>query len=169
MEVGDVVLYQGIRWRVLNRNQSFRLCTLANWEGRQVEVPDDLEAHSGDELTVVAQPSKWPFVTAPSKSNAGRILEVLRDGEPLDPLVDWVPSSLLRPGGALFFNPALRLQTGEVLTVKYEKGSMSPLRINRNFGTGARRKKRKANPWKPPRPVTTYDRLMSDDDPYEDA
>jgi len=168
MEVGDVVLYQGVRWRVLNHNRPFRLYTLTNWEGHQVEVPDDLDVHPGDELTVVAQPSGWPFATAPTKANAGRIVEVMRGGEPLVPLVDWVPSSLLRPGGALFFNPDLRLQLGEVLAAKYEKGRISSIRINRGFGTAARRKKRKNNPWKPPRPLTAYDRLMSDEDPYED-
>ena len=166
MEVGDVVLYQGVHWRVLSYNRSFRLCILANWEDR-IEVPDDLDGHPGNELTVVCQPSSWPFIAAPTKTNAGRIVEVTRDGKPLQPLVDWVPGNMFRSGGALFLNPALKLQTGEVLTAKHEKGLLSSVRINRGFGTGAHRKRRKSTSWKPPKPTTAYDRLMSDDDPYE--
>lgn len=167
MEVGEIVFHQSVRWRVLSHNRPFRICILASWEGRRLEVPDDLEARIDGDLTVLYQPSKWPFVAAPRKPSAGRIIEVLRDGEPLRPLVDWVPSNMFRPGGALFFNPNLGLQTGETLTAKHEKGRLSPVRINRGFGTGTRRKQRKNKPWKPPAPLTAYDRLMGED-PYED-
>ena len=113
MEPGDIVLYEGQRWKVQNRNRSARVCLLSNWEGQQAEVVDDADRRPGSGVVLLHQPSTWPFLAVPQRPRLGRIIEVQRVGEKLEPLEDWVPSGLFSIGGSLFFNPALQLRPGE--------------------------------------------------------
>jgi hypothetical protein len=169
MEPGDVVSYDGERWKVLSRDREFRICVLSNWEGRQVEVADDLDKRSGSGLALIHQPSAWPFVAVKGTVKGGRILNVYRGGRLLRPLEDWVPTSIFGTGGSLFFNPALGLRLGEVLTVERERGSVSRISITRSFGTAGHKKRRAEKPWKPRQRATAIDRLMGEDDPFGES
>jgi len=169
MEPGDIVSYEGERWKVLSRDREFRICVLSNWEGRQVEVADDLDKRPGSGLVLVHQPSTWPFLTVKGTTKGGRIVGVHRMGLKLEPLEDWVPSGILSTGGSLFFNPALGLRLGEVMTVMYERGSASRITVTRSFGTAKHRKRRAEKPWKPRQRASAIDRLMGDDDPFGES
>jgi hypothetical protein len=166
MGPGDIILYEGQRWKVQNRSRSARVCLLSNWEGQQTEVVDDADRRLDSGVTLLYQPSTWPFLAVPQRPRFGRIIEVQRRGEKLEPLEDWVPSGLFSSGGSLFFNPTLRLRLGEVLTLIHERGR-SRAAITRSFGTARFKRRRAAGPWEPREPTSAYDRLMSDDDPFE--
>jgi hypothetical protein len=158
MNVGDIVLYQGARWKVVSHEPSFRTCQLVQFNGTKVEVPDD------EDLKVLFNPAKsWPFVAGPVHARSGPLIGVLRGALSLGPLVDWVPSDFLRPGGSIFFNPELRLRQGEILVGLHKDGTRSRISITKAFGTVRLRKHRVANPLKAKGPKSSFDRLMSDD------
>jgi hypothetical protein len=160
--VGDIVRYQDKVWKVSGHNRDYGTFVLVNFEAERVEVT------AMEPLEVLYATSAWPFVALPAKAfKSGRITEVRRRNVSLRPMFDWVPSDLIRAGGSLFFSPELRLQVGEVLVAKHEKGSLIRVSITRAFGTGTQRKRRKERPWKPPAPVTVYDRLTGRS-PFDD-
>jgi hypothetical protein len=167
MDIGDIVTYQGVRWSVLSRDRSFGVCSLSSWDGRRINVPDGLDSGHASEVKVIHRPSTWPFVSVPMRPKSGRVTEVHRGTQQLQPFEDWAPSGMFCIGGSLFFNPALRLRPGESLILVHERGSRSRVVLTRSFGTVAHKKKRAAEPWKPHRPKTAYDRLMGKD-PFED-
>ena len=142
---------------------------MLDFDLNKTEVPDDLDAFPDKEfgeLTVICNPSlSWPFVAAPVNRRGGRITGIRRRGAELVPFQDWVPSQLLRPGGSLFFNPNLRLRTGEVLVAQHANGKVGRVTITKAFATVAQRKKRSA-PKEDTRP-SAFDRLL-DDDMFED-
>lgn len=166
MNIGDIVSYQGTRWAVLTRDSSFGTCSLSTWEGRRIDVPDSLDK-PGSGLEVVHRPSAWPFVAVPMRPKSGRVIEVHRGTQQLEPFEDWVPSGMFSVGGSLFFNPNLKLRPGEVLILVHERGSRSRVILTRSFGTAKHKKRRAAEPWKPRKPKTVYDHLMGKD-PFED-
>ena len=167
MNAGDIVAYQGTRWKVLSRDRSFRVCTLSNWEGKRLDVTDDLDRRPGSGLTVVYRPATWPFVAVPMKPRLGRVVEVHYQERKLEPFEDWVPSGLFSIGGSLFLTPALGLRPGEILILIHEKGGRSRVTLSRSFGTARHKKRRARSPWKPKKPKTVYDRLMGKS-PFED-
>lgn len=172
MRVGDVVTYQGKRWAV-TLLKTGRLCVLRTWEGEETEVPDTYEKDPESGLKVVAEPGKWPFLTAPLRTKDGPLVRVTivrnsRQRE-LGPLVDWAPSGMLRPGGPVYFSPELRLEQGEVLVATYRSGKMTRLTVNVGFASVKRRQQRARQANLPPVRRTVYDRLMADDDDYEDT
>ena len=167
MRIGDIATHQGKCWLVAS-TKAGHLCVLRAWDGSEAEVPDGCEKDPESGLKVVAHPSTWPFIAAPIRSKAGPIVRVtiVREGRQLElePLVDWVPSSMQRPGGPIFFNPELRLQRGEVLVACYQSGKTTRLMVNASFATVKRRQQRIQQANQPPVRRTVYDRLMSDDD-----
>lgn len=163
MDTGDIVLYRDKLWRFSSSNRDFGTCILVNFDTERVEV-----SSADTSVKVLYSTTGWPFSVIPAKAfKAGRIVEIKRRGVALRPLVDWVPSDMLRAGGSLFFNPDLKLQSGEVLVARHEKGFLARVPITKAFGTGKQRQKRKASPWKPAPPVTVYDRLTGDS-PFDD-
>lgn len=171
MRIGDITTFQGKRWQVTG-TKADHLCVLRAWDGSETEVPDSFEKDPESGLVVVAHPTAWPFIAAPIRGKAGPIVKVtfVREGRPreLEPLVDWAPSSMQRPGGPVFFNPELRLQRGEVLVAAYQSGKMARLMVNASFASVKRRQERVQQANQPPVRRTVYDRLMSDDDMFED-
>jgi len=167
MDIGDIVSYQGTRWIVLSRDRDYQTCALSSWDGRRIDIPDRPGSEAPPGVEVVHRPREWPFVALPTRPKSGRVTEVYRDGLLLEPLGDWVPSSMFGAGGSIFFDPLLRLRPGEVLILVHERGPRSRVIINRSFGTAGYKKQRAAEPWKPPRPKTAFDRLMGKD-PFED-
>lgn len=169
MNVGDIVRFEGKLWRVETHDKTARLCKLRDWEEDLVEVPDDLEdaeveAAEG-ELTVYARPSEeWPFVAAPNRTGWGPVTQVLWNANPLTPLQDWVPSSKLRQGGSLFFNPALGLRSGDVVLAVHKGGRRSRVNITGGFGTIKARKAGRMAP--KPRRANRASALI-DNDPFE--
>lgn len=163
MKVGDIVLYQERRWKVESHSTSFRTCQLSQFAGEKTEVPDDLDANA-ELLKVLYNPAdSWPFVAGPVHVRAGPLVSVSRGAASLAPLVDWVPSDFLRPGGSIFFNPALRLRHGEILVGVHKDNTRSRISVTKSFGTVQRRKQRASNPPKVKGPRSTFDRLMDDD------
>lgn len=139
MNLGALVMYGGHRWRVYKLDRHVRTVTLIRWGGAQEEIADDDPA-----LSVVADPSEWPVVTARVRPNAGPLVKLcLTRGtrlRQLEPLVDWVPSDMSRPGGSIFVSPALQLKMGEILLAEYKSGSASRIVITKRFGSMAERK-----------------------------
>lgn len=164
--IGDIVVYEERTWLIAKRDTSTRTAVLKDWEGLTVEVADD----PGESFRIVARPQRqWPFIAAPIKSKGGRVVKIVRSGVELEPLVEWVPSSRDRPGGSIFFNPALGLRLGEVLVAHHEKGELlSRIGVTRAFGTVRRRQRIAASQRPRETPRTAAERLMSDDNLYED-
>lgn len=169
MQIGDIVLYSEKRWKVLSTSGAFRTCQLASFDGSKAEVPDDLDQRSDGppQLKVLYNPAvSWPFTAIPLRAKAGPITSVFRGSVSLGPLVDWVPSDFLRPGGTIFFNPALKLRTGEILAVVHQDQSRSRISITPNFGTIQARKHRADNPIKVQGPKNSFELLS--EDPFGD-
>lgn len=160
MKIGDVVQYDGSRWKVLSHSRELRLFTLMNLEGSKVEVPDDSDKGEKPAIAVLYNPAdSWPFAIAKMSPRSGPIVEIKRGARVMSPLVDWVPSDFIRPGGALFFSPYLRLKTGEILVVVHKNGHLSRITITKAFGTVHRKKARAARPEVKPLP-SSYDRIL---------
>jgi len=82
-------------------------------------------------------------------------------------MVEWVPSDILRSGGSIFVNPALRLRTGEVLSAVYADGSLGRVNVKTTFGTVQHRVARQQQQEIEPRSI--YERLMGGgDNDFED-
>ena len=137
--VGDVVEYEGHRWRVYKADAGVRTVSLVRWGGATEEIADD-----DPKLVFFGRPSEWPVVTARVKPNAGPLMKLgIARGvrlEDLQPLVDWVPSDLMRPGGSIFIHPRLKLKVGNVLVAEYRDGTASRIVITQRYGTIAQRK-----------------------------
>lgn len=163
-KIGDIVLYRDARWKVSSHSTSFRTCQLVQFSGEKLEVADDDPA-----LEVLFHPAtSWPFVAGPVHARSGPLVSVKRGEIGLAPLVDWVPSDFLRPGGSVFFNPSLRLRNGEILVGIHANGARSRITITKAFGTVRTRQHRKANPPKLSGPRSSFDRLMNDDDIFNE-
>jgi hypothetical protein len=160
MKVGDIVLYNEARWKVISHSTSFRTCQLADFVGTKLEVPDDLETGENPRLHVLYNPAEqWPFVVC-SASRGGPLRGVTRGGVGLSPMEDWIPSDFLRPNGAIFFNPKLRLRVGEILTAVHLEGLRTRLTVTKTFGTITRRKGRAREPARVQGPLSSLDRLL---------
>lgn len=169
MKVGDIVQFDGQFWRVETHDRMARVCKLRSWEGTLEEVPDNLEDTEAypdlGPLSIHASPSDdWPFVAAPQRSGAGAVVEVIWNSEPLRPMEDWVPSSRLRQGGSLFFNPELGLRRGDVLLAVHKSGRRTRVDITGGFGTIKRRKAGRVAPR--PRRANRAAALL-ENDPFE--
>lgn len=156
MKIGDLVEYEGKRWKVTKHHRSTRMCTLVAWDRSTQEVPDDR-----DELVLCHPPTDWPFVPLTVRPNCGPLVRVARQGEDLEPFVDWMPSALVRSGGSIFFNPDLALRPSEVLVAVLQDGHTLRVNVTRAFGTVQRRRVR-ANP-KPLRRRSAFERILDDD------
>jgi hypothetical protein len=166
VKVGDLVTYDGRRWKVATSNSQYRTCTLSRPNGPSIDVPDDLDRRPVPELlelkVLCHLSTEWPFIAASARPKAGPIVKITRGRRELVMMEDWVPSDFLRPGGSVFLNPDLRLKQGEVLAATHKDGSLSRLAVTGNFGTVKNRIARKNRPRRSPKPRTVYDRLMSD-------
>ena len=171
MKLGDVVDFDGIRWKVSSFNSHHRTCLLTRFEGDPREVPDDLDTDPDEDLppaTVLFNPSEsWGCVIAPLKTKAGRIVEVRRNARVLEPMVDWVPGDFHRPGGAIFLNPELGAHRSEILAVRHANGSLSRVAVTGNFGTVQRRQRMAFHPPQP-RDNSALGRICRDEDPFGD-
>lgn len=132
--------------------------------GELIEVAEDDPG-----IRVVAYPRlSWPFEVSPTRVSFGPVREILRTnrtgGAVLRRLQDWVPSNFQRSGGPIFFNPSLRLRTGEVLVLQDSKGRLSRMTITPTFGSLAKREARREKG--KPQPVTVYDRILKG--PFDD-
>ncbi len=166
MNIGDVVLYQESRWKVLAFVPGLRVYVLANAQGK-IEAPDDAEAL--EDLRVLFNPGQdWPFVVVPILSKGGPIVKILRGETELEFMVDWVPSDFVRSGGSIFFSPGLHLRQGEVLSGIHQLGGLrSRIAVLPSFGSIKARRRRSQQSRKMLAPKTTLDRLI-DTSPFDD-
>lgn len=141
MKVGNIVEYEGHRWRVYREDKHVKTMTLLRWDGATEEVAAD-----DSRVKVMWDPSKWPFVAAKVNLKAGPFtgLILTRKGRSLNlrPYVDWVPSDQSRAGGSIFVNPLLGLKLGEVLVAVHTNGTRVRIPITQEFGTMTNRKRR---------------------------
>jgi hypothetical protein len=159
MKVGDIVLYQETRWKVVGHSTSFRTVQLVAFDGRKNEIPDDLD--QSPELRVLYHPpTQWPFAVC-SATRGGPLRSMARGNVGLSPMEDWVPSDFLRANGAVFFNPSLRLRHGEVLVGVHQDGTRSRIAVTKSFGTVQRRTKLARDPAKVRGPLSSIDRLLN--------
>lgn len=80
-------------------------------------------ADGADEPRLIADlPSDWPVLHVPDRPRYGAFLTLMREGEALVPLVDFVPTSVGGRISALFINPEANLSVGEVLVAQYARG-----------------------------------------------
>lgn len=172
MKRGDLVDFQGRTWLVqMYDPRRLRIAQLLAADGAALEVACDLDK-TDPTFQVLSNPSAdWPFVTAPEKPRWGKVLQVSRivNGKlvPLTPVTDWVLAEPLRFGGALFLNPSLGLKHGDILQVQYEKGAAN-VGVSPTFGTIERRKALAVAPKVKRGPATSYDRLLSDDEGFDE-
>jgi hypothetical protein len=171
VELGDIVEFDGIRWKVASFNVQHRTCLLTRFDGPPREVPDDLDTHpeeGGPSLTVLFNPAKtWGYVTAPLKTRGGRMVELRRNFRVLVPMMDWVPGDFHRPGGAIFLNPELEIHRGEILAVRHANGNLSRVAVTGNFGTVHHRVRAATYPAQP-RDNSAWGRISRDEDPFGD-
>lgn len=165
MKIGDVVRYRDGRWRVVTYDPQVKTFRLTRLDGSGEEV-----ASNDPDVEVLFNPGdEWPFVASPVKNfAAGSILEVRRGGRELECLVDWVPTDFNRPGGSIFFNPALKLQEGDVLTATHQSGKLSRIDINKGFASIKRRRKRLERKNSPKEQPNNFSRLLDDKDWFDD-
>jgi len=166
VRIGNIVEYQDKRWLVTGQKPG-RLCVLRTWEGTEVEVPEQFDKDATSGLKIVGASQTWPFLTAPMRGKEGPVTQVtiMRDGRQrvLQPLTDWVPASLHQPGGALYFNPSLHLQRGEILVASRKSGKMDRLVVNAGFLTLRQRQRRATMATQTPT-RSVYDHLLDDDE-----
>lgn len=182
MRLGDLVDWGGRRWIVRRHERGTR--TVILHDGDQTEVlPDDLDKTKSEECQVIANPpNDWPFVAIMQRPKFGRLLNVARP-EMVRPnssvshaqgqvtnlihLQDWVVADPTQPGGALFFNPLLNLQLGDLLLGIYERGR-ARIQIPREFLSTREKIARVTAPSPEPPRISVYDRLrrneFADDD-----
>ena len=171
MRLGDLVEWGGQRWIVRRVERDTRICILH--DGKNVEtIPDDLDKLKPGICQVIANPpNDWPNVSLTSRPKFGRIVNVqqptLGGTHNLEPLHDWMVADPLQPGGAIFFNPILRLKYGDQLLAIYERGR-ARIEIPREFLSTAQRIAKAQAPEPEPRKISVYDRLrrneFADDD-----
>jgi len=175
MQVGDIIDLDGAgpesRYRVLQYEALTRTYKVIQWgTGSIREIPDDLET-SDEKCKVICNPaSDWPFVVTKVRSTrVGPVVSVLRSSQnrQLIPMQDWAPTDQLKAGGALFFNPALRLRRGEILVATHRDGSVARITITKAFGTVDLRRRRAELAHTPPEPPTAFDRILQVDS-FED-
>lgn len=166
MQIGTIIRFQDCRWQVVASDEPTYQAVA--WNGSSVELTD------GDPDVEIAAhpPTEWPFLAAPRRLRDGPIVKVRRtvDGQAqeLPPLVDWALTSRLSSGGSIFFNPRLRLRQGEILVAEHRSGYLSRLRVTRGFGTVSGRKRRAEQPLRTHGRRTAYDRLLNNDDDFEE-
>lgn len=170
MKIGDIVQFDNRRWLVLF-NLPGKLCRLRTWDGAETDVPGSADTNPEMKLTLEASSGDWPFLTAPLRAKDGPIVRatlarngILRD---LEPLVDWAPSSGLRPGGPVFLNPRLQLRVGEVIGAIHQSGRQVRLSVAQGLASVKARQVRLAKERQPVVRKSVYERLM-DDDLFED-
>ena len=171
MQVGDIielpVSEPDNRFRVLQHERMTRTYKVIRWGSNELsEITDDLDA-TDDRCKVLCNPAnEWPFVATKVRSTRiGPVVSVLRSSENrlLIPMDDWAPTDQLKAGGALFFNPALRLRQGEVLVATHQGGLKTRISITQAFGSVKLRRKRAEIARKPPEPLTAFDRILQED------
>lgn len=166
MDVGDLIEHNSVRWVVASRNPLARTVKISRGVlGELKEIADD-----DPEAKVVANPAKsWPFLSGVTKPRHGRIKSILltraKTTYELEFLIDWVPSDFQRPGGPIFFNPSLKLRTGEVLIAVHADDTRTRLDVTKAFASVAARQVRSEAERLPP---SFYDHLMSDNDGLDD-
>jgi len=161
MKIGDILFYQDRYWKLETSNREFRTCQLVSFDGTKQEVADDLDENNSTVLIVCNPAEQWPFCSIAIKVKAGPLRGITRAGTVLTPMVDWIPSDFQRPGGAIFFNPRLRLKVGEILVATHQDGSFSRITITPGFGT-LKRKAARAKAKEPKPQQSVYDQLMDD-------
>lgn len=142
--VGSLVQRKGnpsMRWRVLSRNTQVDTLIIEDWEGTCLEI-----INQDSDYEVVADPvHNWPFVSRPTRQS-DPIVEILRSSygklRSLEPMYDWVPTDRLSTAGSLYFNPALNIAAGDVLTAVHSSGFRTTIRITRTFGSLAQKRAR---------------------------
>ena len=175
MKTGDLLLRNGMHWVVRNIDRRTRLATLLNEDMQTEWVPLDLDKRQPSVCQVICNPpDEWPFIAISAKSRRGRLVVISRaasQGHQEAAIVqwrDWVSADPLRLGGGpVFFNPILRLIPSETLIATFEAGPPVRIMVPMGFGTVQQRKDRAAV--KPVEAKTAFDRLMDDEDPYEEG
>ena len=134
-------------------------------DGKHAEtIPDNWDRIKPDLVQVLANPPKdWPNAYIPQRPKFGKLVSVTRPGlngtsTDLVPLLDWAVAEPSQAGGAVFFNPSLRLKYGDQLLAVYERGSMR-IEIPREFLSTAQKITRAAAPPPAPRKISVYERL----------
>lgn len=161
VNVGTLVQYADRRWVICRSNELSKTITMRSWEGDTHTCADN-----DTDVVVICHPSTdWPFIAGPTRPKAGPVkaLHVTRMTKrlELEPLIDWMPSEFLRPGGSIFFNPSVGLRVGEIVVATHEDGSGSRINVGHTFATVAQRVLRATTPKKEPK--TAYDRLLGDE------
>lgn len=160
VDIGDIVAYQGGRWRIHRVDSGVRTLVLLAWDGEKIEVPND-----SPDLKHLITPSTWPFVATPTKVSRGPVKKLTLTRKKaslvLVPYEHWVPSDNLRAGGPLFLNPALRLRVGEILVATHSSKKLSRIPITKTFGSISKRERQAKLPQVQQTP-TFFDRLDDD-------
>lgn len=159
--LGALVEYDGALWVVEQVDGTAKTLYLSQGQpGVLVEIVDD-----DPKAVLKGHPrSDWPFEVMQTEIRHGAIQKVLRTTKEgvveLQRLQDWVPSNFQRPGGPIFFNPQLRLRTGEVLLIQHASGHKKRLTITPSFGSLAKREARRKKAQQKSEPKTVYKRIL---------
>jgi len=172
MDLGDLVRYQDKSWSVTSYDRVARLMILHTSEGEKIELPREYDRIHSSELQIVTHPpTKWPMLTAPTRSGAGPFVQLMVPPPPgrgservLVPWVDWVPSDCAREGGSFFVSPEVGLLPGMLLIATHKNGALVRIVVPKTFGT-VQQRKILANSRKPLEPAekNRFTRLLGDD------
>ena len=159
MKLNDLVQYQDSRWIV--RHMGDQEATLQDNQGKNVVV----QVASPDCVVVANPPEEWPFLIVRDHPKGKRITAITRTVNKarvwLTPYVDWVPSEPTRPGGSIFFSPALGLLPAETLLINWAAAHATSVQVPTHFGTLADKAAKAAIADKP-KDANIYDRLLED-------
>ena len=162
---GDIVRYQDRVWLVTQVDGQTRTVFITDWEQTNREEV----ANDDPEMWILYRPQlQWYVITAPIKSNAGRLVKLTRTVTgitfDLKPLEDWVPSDINRSGGSIFLNPSVGVRRSEVLVTHHKNGSLGRIDIGK-LSTIAQKVHQKNHPKRPP-PKNVFEAIMEDDDGF---
>ncbi len=164
MQLGDLIDWGGRRWIVRRLERQTRTAIIHDGDRSSDTIPDNLDKTKPEECQVVANPpDDWPFVTLVQRPKFGRLKGIGRphgQGEMTDLVCfqDWVMADPAQPGGAVFLNPLLNLQLGDLLLAIYERGR-ARIPITREFLSTSEKKARAAAPPPEAPRISIYDRL----------
>ena len=173
LRVGDLVEHTGVRCYVQKIDRATDTAFLHGASGLLCTVGAELDETEPGACKVVCNPATdWPHITLDARKfwRISNIVRMVGSRETfLREFHDWVKPDKRQQGGALFFNPALRLGFGHVLTAHFEDSpKIARLSIPRGFGTTGQRVARQQAAIAPPkRERTAYDHLLDSDD-FED-
>jgi hypothetical protein len=170
LKAGELIDFEGRRGVVRHVDRRTGVASVETVQG-YVEIRSNSDRNP-DLCAIVADlPADWPILHLTSKIKHGAFVTLLREGEPLRPLYDFVPTTIGGRTSAVFVNPDLRLSVGEVLAGQFARGLVR-VDVRRPLVTVGEITKRAEEARQRPAPITDpyeqIDRILEDEGDAEE-